>query len=240
MTDPTANVDTTAATASTQALVENADRLGLKWDLRPATVVQAAPTITLVYDGDITAITAVSMIGPVANGDRVYVIFVPPSGNFIAGSTTGLGSRVIARGLRTSNQTSTGTESGVLRLTGVPVQADHGYHIYTSTLNLQPSATGLTAEARIRITTNNTTPTSSSTQVGSGLMEGVATSVPRNGTVVATEYYPVADGVLGVFLGWILVGGAGTATLLGGTTSPIALYVEDMGADVGLKYATVL
>lgn len=97
-----AKTATDTASASTSALVENAGRLGLKWDLRPATVMQADPVVTIMYDGDTAIITAVSMIGDVNAGDRVYVIFVPPSGNFITGRTGT--SRTGARMRRTPSQ----------------------------------------------------------------------------------------------------------------------------------------
>ena len=76
-----------AATAAVKAVTENADRLGLLWQLRPATVEQIDPIngITVTIDGDKTPVTATSMIGNVYFGQRVYVLLVPPCGIFIAG-----------------------------------------------------------------------------------------------------------------------------------------------------------
>jgi hypothetical protein len=71
-----------------QAIVDNAQRLGLIWTLKLATVV--IPTegaITATYDGDIVPIGMTNIMPfPVTVGQRVYAIYVPPSGNFIIGT----------------------------------------------------------------------------------------------------------------------------------------------------------
>lgn len=77
-----------AAAATIQALKDNAERLGLVWQIRPATVVTADP-VTAMYDGDSEAIAMTPMIGNVYVGQRVYVFIVPPSGNYIAGVASG-------------------------------------------------------------------------------------------------------------------------------------------------------
>ncbi len=78
------NHDTAALTAAAQQVVADARRLGLTWTLQNATVVTASP-IGLQMDGDIVTIAAISMIGPIGVGLRVYVIQVPPGGNYIVG-----------------------------------------------------------------------------------------------------------------------------------------------------------
>lgn len=76
------------AAAAASSVVDNARKLGLTWQITPATVVSgfspAATTVTL--DADTEVISAVSTIGPVASGSRVYVVSVPPGGNFIVGN----------------------------------------------------------------------------------------------------------------------------------------------------------
>jgi len=144
-----------------------------------------------------------------------------------------LGGQVVARARRTTTQTSTGTESGVLRVGPFQVYQNVAYQIYTSSLNLSPSVGGLTAEARLRITEDGSTPTSASAQVGSALMEATASSVPRNSAVCLADYYPASDLQLSVFLGWILVGGSGTATLSASANTPVALFIVSLGLDPG-------
>jgi hypothetical protein len=75
------------AQAQTQALIENAQRLGLIWLRRMATISSADfGAVTGVLDGDSEAIAMTSMVGPVYAGQRVYVDIVPPAGNFIVGT----------------------------------------------------------------------------------------------------------------------------------------------------------
>jgi hypothetical protein len=71
-----------------QAVVENAKRLGLTWTITLATVTSIEP-VEAITDGDTKAIGMVSMIGQVSIGQRIYVIQVPPSGNFICGFPAG-------------------------------------------------------------------------------------------------------------------------------------------------------
>ena len=90
MTDEAGPFDTAATTVS--AIAENAERLGLTWSMKPATVTGYdwdTNTATAVYDGDDVAIGMVSLTGPLLADFRVMAMFVPPSGNFIV-STLGI------------------------------------------------------------------------------------------------------------------------------------------------------
>ena len=66
-----------------------ADRLGLTWQLRPATVAsstEASSTVSVLLDGDTAPIDAVSLLGGwLQVGARVMVAAVPPAANFIVG-----------------------------------------------------------------------------------------------------------------------------------------------------------
>lgn len=72
-----------------EELVAAAERLGLKWRLRPGTVVRytGSATDTPVYlDGDEGVETrAQSLIGTLTAFDRVMVMFVPPQGIYVIG-----------------------------------------------------------------------------------------------------------------------------------------------------------
>lgn len=72
------------------AVVQNANRLGLTWEMLLATVANGtdATAVLALCDGDDTNLTMVSMIGTLYQGERVYVIKVPPSGLYIAGRAT--------------------------------------------------------------------------------------------------------------------------------------------------------
>jgi hypothetical protein len=71
-----------------QSIVENANRLGLTWIIRLATVVDGndSAAIKAIYDGDSEPISMVSVSGIYSAEARVYVLAVPPSGNFIIGT----------------------------------------------------------------------------------------------------------------------------------------------------------
>lgn len=70
--------------AGAQALVNDAQRLGLTWELRPATVGSPDP-LQVTVDADIVPVGAISMVGALITGTRVYVILIPPSGVFVVG-----------------------------------------------------------------------------------------------------------------------------------------------------------
>lgn len=69
------------------AIAERADQLGLVWRLVPATVANPAPggVMRVVLDGDTVPIDAVTMIGRLPVGGRVFVILSPPAGVHIVG-----------------------------------------------------------------------------------------------------------------------------------------------------------
>lgn len=79
------------AAALIQTLQQNAKRLGLSWDLTMATVLDGFPgsDVSAVFDADAETNTPtqglISMIGAVAPGARVYVVQIPPAGNYIVG-----------------------------------------------------------------------------------------------------------------------------------------------------------
>jgi hypothetical protein len=68
---------------------EDAQRLGLTWQMKTAEVTGVDPATDMVlarYDGDSESIPMISVAGVFGAGQRVYVLEVPPSGNFIIGS----------------------------------------------------------------------------------------------------------------------------------------------------------
>ena len=78
--------------ATVQALKENANRLGLTWRMRIATVTLGdqddAGVVMARYDGDTEAIGMFSMIGALATDQRVYVLEVPEAQNYVVGSVS--------------------------------------------------------------------------------------------------------------------------------------------------------
>lgn len=76
-----------------QAMVANAQRLGLIWEFKYATVTNgndpAAIQIHFDNDSENSPVTAVSIIGNLGVGTRVAVITVPPSGQYIIADLMG-------------------------------------------------------------------------------------------------------------------------------------------------------
>lgn len=80
-------------TVGARSIVDNAQRLGLTWELRLATVTVPTDAVTnnpqVICDGDLQPVDAISMVGPVTSARRVWVIAVPPAGNYIVGDVGG-------------------------------------------------------------------------------------------------------------------------------------------------------
>lgn len=77
-----------------QSIIDDAVRLGLTWRLRPATVagVISPFRMPLLVDGDQTVIDGVSMLGELLEGQRVWVLLMPPAGVYVIGL---IGERVV-------------------------------------------------------------------------------------------------------------------------------------------------
>lgn len=129
-----------------QTLVDNARRLGLTWQLRPATVeaAKSADLVTARYDGDETTIDMVSMIGLLSKGVRVYVIGVPPAGNFIVGRRDALSMRHILNRQDTSSTTASTTYVNLTNIAGTAFVAPESgiVTIYYTALMANDTATG--------------------------------------------------------------------------------------------------
>lgn len=135
-----------------------------------------------------------------------------------------------------SSSTTTTTEIGVLRLTGIPLLGGHGYWIRTSSLIYDSSVNGDAVTARIRHTTDGSTPTTSSALIAGGL-EHVSSSSGQSVAPIARYYVPSADQTLGLILCVVRVAGTGTVGLLSATGFPIDLVVDYDGlapADTGV------
>jgi hypothetical protein len=69
-----------------QQLKDQAARLGLIWLLQAATVADpATPTVTFDADPSATATPVVNLLSIPLAGDRVWVVSVPPAGNYMIG-----------------------------------------------------------------------------------------------------------------------------------------------------------
>jgi hypothetical protein len=71
--------------AGLDQLLQQARSLGLTWSLRLATISTISP-LTAIFDGDTVPLNVTSMTGGYYySAQRVYVIILPPAGNFVVG-----------------------------------------------------------------------------------------------------------------------------------------------------------
>jgi hypothetical protein len=222
----------TAAEATADALVQNAGRLGLTWDLKPGTV-QAANPLTVTLDGDTVPIGATSMIGNLQASSRVYVITVPPSGNFVAGMTSGsnhpLGAIKWAR--RSVPKTGLGaTETGVELLSPFVLPPNRFYSVHTESLYIA-STLNEAAFYRVRLRFSADGSDASTTSTLGSIWEDTTFSGSGEGAAYGQFFLtPTTPNVLSVLLTFQRVTGAGTFTMAGlGAASGPAIVVEDLG-----------
>lgn len=112
----TNSLDVDLVAQGVRGVQENADELSLQWGLRPATVTAYDDTTGLVaatYDGDVDAITMISLIGNVAVDEKIHAIRIPPSGNYVVGRAQGSGaySSGVSGGTSTASTTYVVTAS---------------------------------------------------------------------------------------------------------------------------------
>jgi hypothetical protein len=140
--------------AGVQTVVETSARLGLSWKLRLATVdeVVNGDLLKVNIDGDDGSITAISMIGSIVPRGRVYVISIPPAGNYVIGQVNAPSPRRIATLRRTSASGTFTAETQVDSITGELV-ANRTYQVVWIG-RVQSSVADGYARGRIREDTN--------------------------------------------------------------------------------------
>lgn len=224
----TADTDTVnVATTTVQAIIDNADRLGLTWDIKPATVSRAIPPAVTV-DGDTVSIGATSIIGRLALGQRVYVIIVPPSAVFVIG-LAGEPFRLLARGQRSAPKTGiAGTELGVVRVNTI-LPAGFTYRVSTNVLFVQSTLNELARiDLRIRYTSDHTDATTGGIV---GVLDRFITDAGSGNTYgnLFFYYFAVADTQFSTLLTVVRTTGAGTVTLSDSVNAGPSLFIEQVG-----------
>lgn len=153
---------------------------------------------------------------------------------FTAANATllGLAGRCIGRGRRLSNSSSTTTEIGVLELDDIPIKAGRLYKVETSSLLLVTSVANDTVVARLRTTTDGSTPGVASTLLTQSAERIEVTGNGGYAHVVGT-YAPAVDETLSVLLSVARVSGTGSVSMNFSSAVPIEVWVMDMGEDPG-------
>jgi hypothetical protein len=219
-----------------EAVLQSAQRLGLLWHLRPATIVKAAAdgSPRAVYDGDAEPMRVVSLVGPLPLNARVMVMITPPAGNHVIGflgpPPWPLG--VIAQVERAGASTPSTAAQPVLRMDNVPVTAGRRYRIYTSTFLIFSTAVNDNGSARISFTTDGTSAGTASTLLTLFNSSDIATTGDGTGAMLSQDYVPAVDLKLSLLLFTTRVQGTGSISLVSTASQRIQLTVEDRGLAV--------
>jgi hypothetical protein len=139
--------------------------------------------------------------------------------------------QIIKRGRRITNTGSISTETGVLRLDGIPVYAGRLYQMSCGPVLVDGSVANDVARLTIRTETTGTATTSSAQlAIGQTIVPNI--SFPE-GIYVNGIYAPATDATLSVLLSCSRQTGTGVFVVLGGSTTPVDLFVKDLGFDTG-------
>lgn len=169
-----------------QQIVIEAKRLGLVWDLKIATVLDTTnPEKVLIRcSGDQAVGVASPMAGLPAVGTRVYVVAVPPAGNYIVGSAVAQGPMNMTRRYLTELSGNTGLVAGATALITIAFKTLGGFAWEAdSIVEFRQTAAAVTVGTSI-LTVNSV----NETAVGVFQADGVPTrqTTPQfwNGTVL--------------------------------------------------------
>ena len=176
----------------TETMVRNADRLGLRWRLRMGTVTAAtsANKLDVRLDGDEASIPVVTMIGSRAIDTRVYVISLPPAGNYAIGQVSAFTPEPtptrIATSLETADSAGFTAETVIGTVTGDLVTG----RTYRVQANAQVSSTVLNDTALVRLREDSIAGTIIGLNTGDIHTTGNIPTV----CAIEAEYVAVADG----------------------------------------------
>ena len=203
-----------------KGIVDNANRLGLTWRLSVGTVTEAssANRFLVILDGDEVEISVTSMVGLAFVGQRVYVIMIPPAGNYAIGGV----SRIFP-GQRIATSTETTVSAGftaetIINTVTAELVSGRTYSIGLFT-GITSTVAGDNAEYRIR------EDSVAGTQLQVIRKDLLATNITEVLFLYA-QYTAVATGSK-TFVGTgFRQAGTGTLTRNSSTTSPSYMYVE--------------
>lgn len=204
-----------------QATVDTSSRLGLTWKLRIGTVAEfvSVNRVTVRLDGDESSLTMVSMIGNLAPGIRVYVLTIPPAGNYVTGTASvPLPGTRIATTVRVANSSGfTTTETVTDSVTATLI----GGLTYKVTAQLLGQSTVANDAENVRIRED--------TLVGAQVaVSRVLLSAAGAGHFVHLEYEytPTVSEAKTFVLTGVRAVGTGTIIHAAGTNAPTYFYVD--------------
>lgn len=193
-------------------LVDEADRLGLTWQMLTGTVASSDNTaVTVTFDGGDIPKPAVSMIGRPSAGDRVFILFVPPQGVYIVGHPDGeTFVDLIDTNVPATTQTTVGAAELDLPRLGFPSAQLRANQLFELRLELITTQTTITDEFEFLLRRDTAL---------TGTILGSTISWARVGTAgqwapkASIWFKPVTTGVANLFVSVRRNAGAGTITI---------------------------
>jgi hypothetical protein len=136
---------------------------------------------------------------------------------------------IIAQGNRATSKTGVTSETAFFRFDDYAIIGGHGYRIEVTGVSLQPASDASTqvGAVRTRITTDGSTPTTASTEIGI-LRQPCPTTSNAPFASFSTWYYPASNETLSVL--WTLTREAGTVNQqLGAASGGMKFSITDQG-----------
>ena len=206
--------------AGVQELVRTAGRLGLTWSLRIGTVTEATSinSMLVLLDADTQSIAVVSMIGGVAVDDRVYVISVPPAGNFAVGAVSRFypGQRIATSIVTSPSAGFTTTEVQLMTVVAALVEGFRYKIVFDPAFDI-------TVSGVVRSVIREDTVSGTILQIRDHNLNSAGGA--ESGRVEA-EFTAVATGDKTFSGNGDVLSGGGTANLNAGATFPSYMYVD--------------
>lgn len=203
-----------------QEVVRTARRLGLIWDLRVGVVTEltSSSLIKVRLDADSESISAVPMTGTTFEGLRVYVISVPPAGNFVIGAVDRVYPRQrIATAIRDTNSAAFTAETVTDTVTASLIEG------LTYTVNSFTLARSSAAGDRDLIRVREDSVSGNTLRSANVFIQATGADFHLFQEVL---YTAVATGDKTFVLTGNRGAGTGSITHTAGTANPVYLYVE--------------
>lgn len=197
------------------AVVADAERLGVAWQWRLATVVGLDRanygSVTVVFDNpdDSTPVQVISAVGDLGVGDRVYVQEIPPGGNYIVGAPSIAEYEDVIEANVAATQTTVGTTELNLARLEFPSFTQIAGRLHVLHFQIISNRGTITDEFEVRLR-------QSTALTGTLLAAATSWGVPNNaGQYVQgwMQWIPATTLTASLFLSIVRTSGAGTITL---------------------------
>lgn len=139
--------------------------------------------------------------------------------------------KLVGRGRRETDSSTTTTETGVLRIDGLALKSGRHYRVSTTPMQINSSVLNDVVTVRFRYTTDGSTATTSSTQLGQITADHNISA--GKGAPLQGEVTPGSDQTVSLLLTVGRTSGSGNALIEGNAIYPICIWVDDHGPDSG-------